>query len=77
MTNASRMGRYKRWQLRLSVHESAGGRFRSTVELWAPGQDAGSGCPVRLDGGSGATAGEAQASAAKTAEEWIDGQPQS
>jgi hypothetical protein len=76
MTNTSRMGRYRRWQLRVSVHESAEGRFRSTVELWAPGQDAGSRSPLRLDGGSGASLGEAHASAAKRAEAWIDAQPE-
>lgn len=74
--NTSRMGRYKRWHLRVSVHESAAGEFRSTVELWAPGQDAGSRSPLRLEGGCRATVRDAQSAAVKTAEEWIDIQPE-
>ena len=72
----SRMGQYRRWHLRVSVHESATGDFRSTVELWAPGQGTSNGSPVRLEGEPRATAAEAQTWAVKNAEEWIDTQPE-
>jgi hypothetical protein len=73
--HSSRVGRYKRWLLRISVHQRADGFYHGTVELWRRGQAIETHAPVLLQVSAHETAIEAKAWAVALAERWIDTRP--
>ena len=73
--HSSNLRRYKRWLLRISVHQTVDGLYHATAELWRRGQGIETHAPVLLQVSAHDTAIEAKVWAMARAERWIDTRP--